>query len=219
MRSAFLLLKRDLVQLSPGGAQGTATLPLLLFLTIAILYPFALGPDAGLLSQTGGAIMWTAALVVSVLPLDRLIRRDQEIGWFDQLLLRGISEELAMAVRMTAHWLSFAPLLLLAATAVGALLDLSPDALRSTLLGLLVGTPGLAALSIIVAAIMAGVGRGAALGGVLFLPMAVPIVIFGAGALAEPDGQGLVYAAAVSLIFVAVAPFASAAAVRAVRDF
>ena len=219
MRRFLLLLRRDLTQLLPGGAQGSATLPLLLFLTIAVLYPFALGPDAALLSRTGGAIIWVAALVASILPLDRLARRDREIGWFDQLLLRGISEELAMAVRIAAHWLSFAPLLLLATVGAAALLGLSYESLRTVLLGLLAGTPGLAALSVVVAAVMAGVRGGTALGGMLFLPLAVPLLVFGAGALAKPGENGLALAAAVSLVFVAAAPFASAAALRAAREF
>ena len=212
------LFLRDLALLMPGGKRGGSILPLLFFLAVAMLYPFAVGPDALLLARTGGGVIWVAALLAAILPLDRLVAPDLEQGVFDQLALRGISEELALAVRRAAHWLSFAPLLLLAAIPAAALLSLDGESLRKVLLGLLAGTPGLAAIGVMIAALTAGLRGGAALSGLLLIPLAVPILIFGAGSLSRPDGAGIALAAAISLVLVAMAPFAGGAAIRAARE-
>lgn len=212
------LLARDLALLLPGGRRGGAMLPLLFFLAVAMLYPFAVGPDAPLLARTGGGVIWVAALLAAILPLDRLVAPDLEAGVFDQLALRGVSEELAMAVRLLAHWLAFAPLLLIATLPAAALLGLGGEALGAVLLGLLAGTPGLAAIGLLIAALTASLRTGAALAGLLLIPLSVPILIFGAGALARPDASGLAFAAAISLALVALTPFAAGAALRAARE-
>jgi len=212
------LLIRDLALLMPISKSGGSILPLLFFLAVAMLYPFAVGPDAQLLARTGGGVIWVAALLAAILPLDRLVAPDLEQGVFDQLALRGISEEIALMVRMVAHWLSFAPLLLLAALPAAALLSLDGDSLRKVLLGLLAGTPGLAAIGVMIAALTAGLRGGAALSGLLLIPLAVPILIFGAGSLSRPDGAGIALTAAISLVLVAMAPFAGGAAIRAARE-
>jgi heme exporter protein B len=216
------LLVRDLALLLPGaqanGSRGGAMLPLLFFLAVAMLYPFAVGPDAPLLARTGGGMIWVAALLAAILPLDRLVAPDLEAGVFDQLALRGVSEELAMAVRLLAHWLAFAPLLLLATLPAAALLGLGGETLSAVLLGLLAGTPGLAAIGLLIAALTASLRTGAALAGLLLIPLSVPILIFGAGALARPDSSGIAFAAAISLVLVALTPFAAGAALRAARE-
>jgi heme exporter protein B len=213
---AWGLLRRDLA-LAFGG-RGGPWLPTLFFVAVAVLFPFAVGPDARLLAQTGGGVLWIAALLAAILPIDRLVAPDIESGLFDQMHLHGISEELALTVRLMAHWLSFGPLLLVAALPAAALLGLGGEAVRSLLLGLALGTPGLAAIGLIIAALTASVRGGAALGGLLLIPLAVPILIFGAGALASPDRGGLALCGAVSLALCAVAPFAAGAAVRAARE-
>lgn len=214
----FRLLLRDLALLMPDSKRGGSILPLLFFLAVAMLYPFAVGPDAQLLAQTGGGVIWVAALLAAILPLDRLVAPDLDQGVFDQLALRGISEELALAVRMVAHWLSFAPLLLLAALPAAALLSLDGETMCKVLLGLLAGTPGLAAIGVMIAGLTAGLRGGAALSGLLLIPLAVPILIFGAGSLSRPDGAGIALTAAISLVLVAMAPFAGGAAIRAARE-
>jgi heme exporter protein B len=217
--SAILtLLRRDLALLLPGGARGGAVLPLVFFLGVAMLYPFAVGPDAPLLARTGGGVLWVAALLAAILPLDRLVADDLHGGVFDQLALRGIAEEVTMASRLIAHWLAFAPLLLLACFPAAALLGLDGPTLRLLLLGLLAGTPGLAAIGLIVASLMASLRAGAALGGLMLLPLAVPILIFGAGSLAQGDTTGTALAGAISLGLCAIAPFAAGAAIRAARE-
>ena len=212
------LLKRDLATLLPGGRRGGTLLPLLFFLAVAMLYPFAVGPEPALLARTGGGVMWVAALLAAILPLERLVAADLEAGVFDQLHLRGVSEELTMASRLLAHWLAFAPLLLLATLPAAALLGLDGETVRTLLLGLLSGTPGLAAIGIAIAALTASLRGGAALAGLMVIPLAVPILIFGAGALARPDPGALALTAAISLGLCALAPFAAGAAVRAARE-
>ena len=212
------LLRRDLGQLLPGGKSGGTLLPLLFFLAVAMLYPFAVGPDAPLLARTGGGVIWIAALLASILPLDRLIAPDLELGVFDQLALRGISDEAIVAVRIAAHWLSFAPLLLLSALPAAALLGLEDCSVRLVMLGLLAGTPGLAAIGVMIAALTASLRGGAALSGLMLIPLAVPILIFGAGSLARGDTSGIALCAAISLVLAAIAPFAGGAALRAARE-
>lgn len=218
IRILTTLLMRDLRLLLIGGSRGGAMLPLLFFLAIAMLYPFAVGPDAALLGRTGGGVLWIAALLAAILPLDRLVLPDMELGVFDQLRLRGITEEMAMAVRLVAHWLSFGPLLMLACIPASALLKLDGETLRLLLLGLLAGTPGLAAIGLIIAALTAGIRAGAALSGLLLIPLALPILIFGAGALARNDAATVGYSAAISLLLIAITPFAAGAAIRAGRE-
>ena len=212
------LLRRDLATLLPGGRGGSGLLPLLFFLAVAMLYPFAVGPDAQLLARTGGGVIWIAALLAAILPLEKLVSGDLDAGIFDQLRLRGISEETAMAVRLLAHWLAFAPFLLLATLPAAALLGVDGKTTQTVLLGLVAGTPGLAAVGLIVAALTASMRGGAALAGLMVIPLVVPILIFGAGALARPDPGGLLLAGAISLGLCAVAPFGAGAALKAARE-
>ena len=217
MSAAWTLLRRDLGLLMPGGSGG-GVLPLLFFLAVAMLYPFAVGPEPELLARTGGGVIWVAALLAAILPLEKLVTDDVEAGVFDQLHLRGVTEELAMTVRLIAHWLAFAPLLLIATLPASALLGIGEETTRTVLLGLLAGTPGLAAVGLAVAALTASMRGGAALAGLMVIPLAVPILIFGAGALARPDPSALLLTAAISLGLCALAPFAAAAAIRAARE-
>jgi heme exporter protein B len=216
--SLFLtLLRRDLAQLLLGGRRGGALLPVLFFLAVAMLFPFAVGPDAQVLARTGGGVIWVAALLAAILPLDRLIEPDLELGMFDQWALRGIAEEWLVAVRVLAHWLSFGPPLMLAALPASALVGIDGKTLWLVELGLLAGTPGLAALGVLVAAITAGLRGGAALGGLLAIPLAVPLLVFGAGSLAVGGEAGLGLTAAFSLVLLAITPFAAGAAIRSGR--
>jgi len=211
------MLRRDLAKFFPFTGSGAA-LPVVFFVAVAMLYPFAVGPDINVLSRTGGGVVWIAALLAAILPLEKLVREDIELGTFDQLKLRGVTEETMMAVRLLAHWLSFGPPLLLATFPAAALLALDMPTLHLLLLGLLAGTPGLAAIGLMIAALTASLRAGAALSGLLLIPLALPILIFGAGALARMDGASLGFVAAISLLLVALAPFAAGAAIRAARE-
>jgi heme exporter protein B len=172
-----------------------------------------------LLARTGGGALWMAALLAALLPVDRLVEPDRAAGVLDQLFLKGVGEESIAVAKLAGHWLSFGPPLMLAAIPAAALMKLPPDVLIRLELGLLIGTPGLAALTLGVAALTAGLRRGGALAGLLLLPLAVPLLIFGAGYVARGnEGGALQLLGAVSLLLVAGAPFAAGAAVRAGRD-
>lgn len=211
------LLKRDLAKFFPF-AGGGASLPVMFFVAVAMLYPFAVGPDVNILSRTGGGVVWIAALLAAILPLEKLVTNDIELGFFDQLRLRGLTEEMMMAVRLLAHWLSFGPPLIVATFPAAALLAIDGPTLQLLLLGLLAGTPGLAAIGLMIAALTASLRAGAALSGLLMVPLALPILIFGAGALARQDIASLGFVAAISLGLVAMAPFAAGAAIKAARE-
>jgi heme exporter protein B len=213
------LLKRDLGLLLPGARGGGSLLPILFFLAVAMLYPFAVGPNPTLLAATGGGMLWVAALLAAILPLERLLASDVERGLLDQWALRGIAEELVIASRLIAHWLSFGPFIMLAAVPASALVGIDGETLRTVELGLLAGTPGLAAIGVIIASVTVGLkSGGAALSGLLMVPLAVPLLIFGAGSLSTGGEGGLALTAAISLALVALAPFVGGAAIRAARE-
>ncbi|PTD24221.1 heme exporter protein CcmB [Sphingomonas fennica] len=215
MSALARIAARDLARAYAGGG---VLLPLIFFLLVATLFPFAVGPDARLLAATGGGALWMAALLAALLPVDRLLAPDAEAGVLDQLALRGISEEAVALAKLAAHWLAFGPPLLIAALPAAALLKLDGATLARLEMGLALGTPGLAALTLMTSALTLGLRGAGALAGLVMLPLAVPILIFGAGSLGAADNGGLKLLAAASLILVALAPFAAGAALRAGRE-
>jgi heme exporter protein B len=192
------------------GFTGAAWLPVAFFLLVATLMPVAVGPDARLLSRIGSGVLWIAALTAALLPIERLVEPDRADGVLDQLTLHGMAEESIAFAKIVAHWLTFAPLLLIAAVPASAILAMDGAALARAEAALLIGTSGLAALALAVAAATAGLPRAGALAGLLLLPLAVPLLIFGAA-------NALLLEAAVSLLLTAGAPFAAGAAIRAAR--
>ena len=216
MKRWFLpLVRRDLGLAWSGGGLW---LPLIFLLLVSSLYPFAVGPDARLLGATGGGMLWIAALLAALLPVERLIAPDAQTGFFDQLLVRGISDEMIALARMTAHWIGFGPPLMLAVLPASALLKLDGDLVLRLEIGLALGTPALAALGVLVAALTSGLRSAGALAGLLALPLAVPVLIFGAGALHPGSGAALKFLAAIALLLVAITPIAAGAAMRAARE-
>ncbi len=197
---------------------GGIALPVAFFLLVATLYPFAVGPDGPLLAKTGGGVLWVAALLAALLPVDRLIAPDVESGVLDQFAVRGIADEVVAIAKVIAHWLGFGPALMIAAIPAAALLRLDGTTLMTVEIGLLLGTPGLAALGVMIASLTSGLRGATALTGLLMLPLAIPILIFGAGSLGPSGVGGLKLLAAASLLLVAIAPFATGAALRALRD-
>jgi heme exporter protein B len=195
---------------------GAAWLPVAFFVLVAALVPFAVGPDARLLARIGPGILWIAALTAALLPIERLIEPDRADGVLDQLALHGVAEESVAAAKIVAHWLTFGPLLMIAAIPASALLALDAASLQRSEIALAIGTPGLAALAVAVAAVTAGLPRAGSLAGILLLPLAVPLLIFGASASAAGSGA-LLLEAAVSLLLIAGAPFVAGAAIRASR--
>ncbi len=199
-------------------ASGGATLVIAFFLLVATLFPFAIGPDAALLARVGGGVIWAAALLAALLPVERLVGPDLEGGVLDQFAVRGISMAAVAGTKIVAHWIAFAPPLMLAAVVAGGLLDLPAATLMKVEAGLAIGTPGLAALAVATGALVAGLRGAGAVAGLVMLPLAVPLLIFGAGAIADDGGGGggaFKLLAAVSLLLVAGAPFVAGAAMRA----
>jgi heme exporter protein B len=199
------------------GLHGTAWLPVAFFLLVATIVPFAVGPDARVLARVGGGALWIAALTAALLPVERLIDPDRADGVLDQLALTGATEEAVGAAKMVGHWLTFGPLLLIATVPGSFLVGLDGPALARSLVSLAVGTPALAALAVAVASLTAGLPRAGALAGLLMMPLAVPLVIFGAAATTDGESAALKLEAAVALLLVAGAPFVAGAAIRASR--
>ena len=195
-----------------------AGLPVAFFLIAATLFPFAVGPDARLLARAGGGMLWLAALLAALLPIERLIAPDAEAGILDQFTARGIADEAIAAAKIVAHWLSFGPPLMLAALPGAALLGLDASTLGRLEAGLAIGTPALAALGVTVAALTVGLRGAGALAGLVLLPLAMPLLIFGAGALVPGNTQALKLLAATALLLTAGASFAAGAALRSFRD-
>lgn len=199
------------------GLRGAA-LPVVFFLVAATLFPFAVGPDPRLLARAGAGMLWLAALLAALLPVERLVAPDAEAGVLDQLAARGIPDESVAAARIAAHWLGFGPPLMLAALPGAALLGLDGATLTRLEAGLAIGTPALAALGLTVAALTLGLRHAGALAGLVMLPLAVPLLIFGAGAAAGEGAGAFRLLGATALVLLAGAPFAAGAALRAARE-
>jgi heme exporter protein B len=192
------------------GFTGASWLPVAFFLLVVALMPFAVGPDTRLLARIGAGTLWIAALTAALLPIERLVEPDRADGILDQLVLNGLTNESIAVAKIVAHWLTFGPLLLIAAIPGAALLALDGNALVRVEIALAIGTPALAALAVAIAAVTAGLPRAGSLAGLLLLPLAVPLLIFG-------SANALLLEAAISLLLTAGAPFVAGAAIRAGR--
>lgn len=215
MSALLSLIWRD-VRLAWTG--GGLWLPIVFYLAVATLFPFVVGPDKALLARTGGGVLWIAALLASLLPIERLILPDRQAGVLDQLALRGWSDEWLACAKIAGHISGFGlPLLL--ATPVALVLMGVPDAKMGIVFwGLALALPALAGLGVTIAALTAGLSGASALGGLLMVPLAIPLLIFGAGTLGDNPGNALQLLGATSLALTALSPFAAGAALRAGRD-
>ncbi len=214
--SAFLSLVAREMRLAWTG--GGLWLPIIFYLAVATLFPFVTGPDKLLLARTGGGILWIAALLASLLPIERMILPDREAGILDQLTIRGWSDELIACVKIVGQIMAFGVPLLLSTIVASALIGLPEDKFFPLMLGLALALPALSGLGVTIAALTAGLQGASALGGLLLVPMAVPILIFGAGTLADTPGNAMQLLAATSLAMAALSPFAAGAALRASRS-
>jgi heme exporter protein B len=215
MNGAVSIIWRE-VRLAWTG--GGLWLPIVFYLAVATLFPFVTGPDKALLTRVGGSILWIAALLASLLPIERLVLPDRQSGVLDQLHLRGWADEWVAAAKITGHIIGFGIPLLLATPIAIALLGVPDDKAGTLLLGLALALPALAGLGVTIAALTAGLHGVSALGGLLLVPLAIPILIFGAGTLDANPGSALQLLAATSLAMTALAPFAAGAALRAGRE-
>jgi heme exporter protein B len=218
MTALSALLVRDMrIAVRVGGG---ALMGVFFFLVVVTLVPFAIGPDLALLKRIGPAILWLAALLSSLLALDRLFAADHEDGSLDLLLMSRAPLELVVAAKGLAHWLSTSLPLVVAAPLIGLLLDLDAPAQAALVLTLLVGTPALTFIGLIGAAIAVALRRGGILLAVLVLPLTVPVLIFGVAAAnaaltgAAPFAAPFTILCALTLASLVIGPFAAAAALR-----
>lgn len=214
MNNFLRLVSREVKQSLIGGG---IWLPVIFYLAVATLFPFVTGPDKALLARTGGGILWVAALLASLLPIERLILPDREAGILDQLAIRGWTDEVVASAKILAQVIAFGVPLLFASVVASVLIGLPDGKLPTLLLGLALAIPALAGLGVTIAALTAGLHGASALGGLLLVPLAVPILIFGAGTLDPTPGNAMQLLAATSLAMLAITPIAAGAALRAAR--
>ena len=214
MNAFFAIVLREV---RTAWSSGGWSLPVVFFLLVATLFPFAIGPDPAVLARVGGGVIWAAALLAALLPVERLVAPDQEAGVLDQFAVRGLADATVAAAKILGHWIAFAPPLLAASVLAAGLLNLSGALLVQVLIGLLIGTPGLAALGVATGALVAGLRGAGGLAGLVMLPLAIPLLIFGAGALEGQPGA-LKLLGAVSLVLLAGAPFVAGFAIRLGRE-
>jgi heme exporter protein B len=218
MNPLAALLVRDMrIAVRVGGG---ALIAVLFFLVVVSVTPFAVGPDLALLKRIGPAILWLAALLASLLALDRLFASDHEDGSLDLILTGRTPLELVVAAKGIAHWLTTALPLIIAAPLIALLLDLDGAAEAGLVLTLLVGTPALTFIGLIGAAIAVTLRRGGLLLAIIVLPLTVPVLIFGVAAANAavggpvPFGTPFTVLCALTLASLVIGPFAAAAALR-----
>lgn len=211
------VLRRDLLVL--WRRRADALNPLLFALMVATLFPLALGAEADKLARVAGGVVWVTVVLASLLSLDALFRPDAEDGSLDQLIASGQPLGLVAAAKILAHWLGAGLPLTLVGPLLALLLGLPADAAKTLLIALALGTPLLALLGACCAALTVGMGRSGILLALLVLPLIVPVLIFGAGAVeAAQVGattmQPLLFLAAGLALALPLAPVVCAAALR-----
>ena len=217
MRIFLAVLRRDLLLASRRRADVANTL--VFFIVVVSLVPIGIGPQPALLRQVTPGTLWIAALLAAMLSLARLFADDHLDGSLEQLMLAPEPLVIVVAAKVLAHWmLTGLPLTLLAAP-LGVAFDLEPAAIATLAASLLLGTPALSLLGAVGAALTLGLRGGGVLISLLVLPLTVPVLIFGAGAVEALAGglspqPNLLLLAGLSVAAAALAPWATAAALR-----
>jgi heme exporter protein B len=203
-----------------GGEIGLA---LGFFVLAVVLFPLGVGPEAEILRRIGAGIVWVAALLAAVLSLDRLFAADYADGGLDLLALSAMPLEGAVVAKCAAHWATTGLPLAIISPFLGLLVDLDARSIALLALGLLLGTPALSLLGAIAAALTLGARRPGVLSSLIVLPLYLPVLIFGAGAVEAGIAGGgarphLLLLGALSLAALPLAPIAAAAALRQALD-
>lgn len=213
----FALVKRDLalVMKRPGDLFN----PLFFFGMVATLFPLAVGPGAEQLQFSGPGVLWVAALLATLLSLNSLFLSDHEDGSLEQLLVSPVPLSALALGKTIAHWLTSGLPLVLVSPVIAMTYQMSLPVTGVLMLTLLLGTISLSLLGSIGAALTVGLHRGTALLSLLILPLAMPVLIFGArtvSLVAAGDGVagGLYFLAAYAMLMISISPFATAAALR-----
>ncbi len=177
----FSLVNRDI---KLAWSQGGGSLLAIGFFFIAVsLFPFGIGPEPQVLARIAPGVIWVVALLSSVVSLDRLYQADYEDGSLDDLALSPLGMLGVATAKVLAHWFSTTLPLALAAPALGILLNLPDNAYGPLVASLLIGTPALSLIGSVGAALTVAVRRGGVLMFLLILPLYVPTLIFGVGAV------------------------------------
>ena len=199
--------------------RGDALQPALFALLVVTLFALALGGEREALARSAGAVLWLAVLLAGLLALDSLFRGDAEDGSLEQWMLAPVPLSWLVLVRTFMHWASTALPLIIATPVLGELLHLPRGQLPVLMASLALGTPLLSLLGAVVAALTVGMRRSGILVALLALPLYVPVLVFGAGAVAVA-AQGLDATAPLLLLgaglvlALVLAPLAAAAAIR-----
>jgi heme exporter protein B len=218
MRAFLALLGRDLKLATRIG--GSGMLGLVFFLMIVTLVPFALGPDLNLLSRIGPAILWIAAVLATLIGLDRLFQADEEDGSLDLMLSSPLPLELVVIAKVIAHWLTTGAPLALAVPLFGLLVALDFEGMLAMVATLLVGTPALTFIGAMGAALTASIRRGGLILSILVLPLMIPTLIFGVSAANAARGGTVPFATpflilcALSLVTAIIGTVAASMALR-----
>ncbi len=218
MRTIYELIRRDVaLSVREGSALGTA---LGFYLVVVALMPLGLGPDLNLLTRIAPGVLWIALLLAALLSLPRIFEADYEDGSLELMALGNLPLELVTAGKALAHWITTGIPLALMAPVLGILLNLELSAYPVLVATMLAGTPAISFLGAIGAALTLRTRRSGLLLALLMLPLYVPTLVFGIATISSaqlsPGGWGpsFLILAAISLASVALAPFATAAALR-----
>lgn len=193
--------------------------PLVFFSLVLVLFPLAVGPESRLLQTLSPGLIWVAALLAVLLSLDGLFRSDFEDGSLEQWAVSSRSLPGLALAKVLAHWLFSGLPLVLLAPVLALMLGLPSTHVPVLVLSLLLGTPILSLLGAVGAALTVGLKRGGLLLALLILPLYIPVLIFGSGAL-QADLQGfsaighLLWLASLSVLALTLTPFAIAAGLR-----
>lgn len=215
------LVARDLrLALRQGSDSATV---LMFFVLAVVMFPLGVGPEPNILSRISAGVIWVMALFAALLSLERLFLADHEDGSLDLLALAPLPLELVVLAKVAAHWLTTGLPLLLAAPVLALSLRMEADGIAVLALALLLGTPTLSLIGAIGAALTLGTRRGGVLLPLLVLPLYIPVLIFGVGAVdaavaALPPRPHLLMLGALLLAALPLAPWASAAALRQALD-
>ena len=199
--------------------RGDAMQPMLFALMVIALFPLALGSESPMLARIAPGVLWVAVLLAGLLTLDSLFRSDLEDGSLEQLLLSPVPLAWLIAMRVAVHWTVTSLPLLVLTPFFAELLQLPRDLLAPMMLSLALGTPLLSLIGAVVAALTVGIRRSGMLLAVLALPLFLPVLVFGAGAVVAA-AQGLPWMGAIYLLAaglaacLVLAPLAAATALR-----
>jgi heme exporter protein B len=217
MTAFAAMLTRELRLALRGG--GDMLTLVLFFVIVGAIVPFAVGPDQVLLSRIAPGIVWVAAFLAMLLGLDRLFRPDHEDGSLILLRQGELSLSAVVAAKLIVHWLVSALPLIVASPFLAVLLAMDTDTYWRMLGSLLLGTPALAAFGAIGAATTVAIRRGGLIAPILIAPLSIPVLIFGTGSItAVQSSAAMLFLAALSLMAVALAPFAAALAISSAEE-